>query len=235
MAVLILAAAAPAGAQCRSDERPVASDDCPPDGPAPGATAATAAGTAAVVVPPTSATDDYERIDALRQQGMTTNFPGSQESILRDRGGWRSRLADKGIYVRGQSINSLVVDIRGEGHSGSPQLYSGQKPTFTTANFASATFALDRLGLDDAQVTVGTEFVGTTWAPGGPTQLQLTVLEYYQSFLDKRLELKVGINANLTNFVGVFAGGNPILAAGLGGLIPVQVGLSASPANSFLF
>ncbi len=167
----------------------------------------------------------------MGQRGLTTNFPGIADTILADKSGWRSRLAEQGVFVRAQSINMLGLDLLGNNRDG-PQLYSGQRLTAGSSNFATASLALDRFGIADGQITVGAEFLRTSFAPAGPNQFQLAILEYHQRFANGKIEVKAGFNNNISNYVGIFAGGNPIVSTGVGALVPVQVGLSASPATT---
>ena len=67
-----------------------------------------------------------------------------------------------------------------------------------------------------------------TWEPVGPNALSLATLSYYQTFLNRRVELKVGYLANVVEYWGPFLAGNLSSSIfGPSGLIPVAAGLSA--------
>ena len=82
--------------------------------------------------------------------------------------------------------------------------YSGQKPTFLTNNVMQMTYDLSRYGISDGQIVVGGIYDYDTWEPGGPNALSLATLSYYQTFLNKQVELKVGYLANALSIGGPF-------------------------------
>ncbi len=172
----------------------------------------------------------FEKIDKLRPQGQTTNFPGAFDSVLHDIGGWRSRLAESNLDLRGTSVSSFSKDLFDNGVPRSPQQFTGQKATLSNATQATLSWKFAGEGEDIGQLVVGAQALLTNWQQVGPTQVQLIQLQYYQSFMDRRLEVTAGFNTNLINFVGIFAGGNPLLAGGLAATIPAQVGMSVAPA-----
>jgi porin len=47
-----------------------------------------------------------------------------------------------------------------------------------------------------------------TWEPGGPNASSLATLSYYQTVLNKQVELKVGYMANVVEYWGPFLAGN---------------------------
>jgi porin len=67
-----------------------------------------------------------------------------------------------------------------------------------------------------------------TWEPGGPNASSLATLSYYQTFLNRQVELKVGYQANVVEYWGPFLAGNLASSIfGPSGSIPVEAGLSA--------
>lgn len=166
---------------------------------------------------------------------LTTRFPGTIDTILGDRGGWRSSLADRDIGVEIQSANSGILSFNGSGAPRDPQVYNGQRPTLQTqAVTGYMTIGLGRHGSDETRITVGGGYSVTTFDPNGPPTVYVSALNLYQSFFDKKVEVKIGFNENYLEYVGLFAGGNITLTTGLASLIPIQVGLSAgaSPTPS---
>jgi porin len=90
------------------------------------------------------------------------------------------------------------------------------------------TYDLSRYGIPDGQIVLGGIYNFDTWAPAGPNALSLATLSYYQTFLNKRVELKFGYLANAVEFWGPFLAGN--LAASIFGPsanIPVELGINA--------
>jgi hypothetical protein len=108
------------------------------------------------------------------------------------------------------------------------QVYNGQKPTFFTNNVMQLTYDLSRYRIPDGQIVLGGVYNFDTWAPAGPNALSLATLSYYQTFLNKLVELKFGYLANAVEFWGPFLAGN--LAASIFGpssTIPVELGINA--------
>ena len=87
------------------------------------------------------------------------------------------------------------------------------------------TYDLSRYGIPDGQIVLGGVYNFDTWAPAGPNALSLATLSYYQTFLNKQIELKLGYLDNVWEFWGPFLAGN--LAASIFGpsaTIPVETG-----------
>ena len=94
------------------------------------------------------------------------------------------------------------------------------------------TYDLSRYGIPDGQIVLGGIYNFDTWAPGGPNALSVATLSYYQTFLNKLVELKIGYLANAVEFWGPFLAGN--LAASIFGpsaTIPVELGINALPGQ----
>ena len=167
--------------------------------------------------------------DALRVKGLIVALPGPQDTIDPDFAGLRSSLAALGIGYIGYSSNNFFDNmLPAERTTLGQQVYSGQKPTFFTNNVMQMTYDLSRYGISDGQIVVGGIYNFDTWEPGGPNASSLATLSYYQTFLNKQVELKVGYLANVVEYWGPFLAGN--LSSGIfgpSGSIPVEAGLSA--------
>ena len=167
--------------------------------------------------------------DALRVKGLIIALPGPQDTIDPDVAGLRSSLAALGIGYIGYSNNNFFDNmLPAERATLGRQVYSGQKPTFFTNNVMQMTYDLSRYGISDGQMVIGGIYNYDTWEPGGPNALSLTTFSYYQTFLNKQVELKVGYLANAVEYWGPFLAGN--LSSGIfgpSGSIPVEAGLSA--------
>jgi porin len=180
----------------------------------------------AFVPTPATPTPDFE---ALRIKGLAIALPGPQDTIDPDFAGMRSSLAALGIGYIGYSSNNFYDNmLPAERATFGQQLYNGQKPTFFTNNVMQMTYDLSGYGISDGQIVVGGIYNFDTWEPGGPNASSLASLSYYQTFLNRQVELKVGYQANVVEYWGPFLAGN--LAAsifGPSGSIPVEAGLSA--------
>ncbi len=87
---------------------------------------------------------------------------------------------------------------------------------------------LGRHGIPDGQIVLGGVYNFDTWAPAGPNAESVATLSYYQTFLNRQVELKLGYLNNAVEFWGPFLAGN--LAAsifGPSGNIPVELGINA--------
>jgi porin len=195
-----------------------------------GCSAIRAAEPGAAVSPPaiTSATTPSPDFESLRIKGLNISLPGPQDTIDPDYAGIRSSLASLGIGYIGYSNNNFYNNLLpAERSTLGQQTYNGQKPTFLTNNVMQLTFDLSRYGISDGQIVVGGIFVYDTWEPAGPNALSLATLSYYQTFLNKQVELKFGYLNNFLEFWGPFLAGS--LSASIFGpssTIPVETGFN---------
>src|SRR6478609_5616957 len=166
---------------------------------------------------------------SLRIKGLIVALPGPQDTIDPDFAGIRSSLAALGIGYVGYTNNNFYNNmLPAERSTFGQQVYNGQKPTFFTNNVMQMTYDLSRYGISDGQIVVGGIYNFDTWEPGGPNASSLATLSYYQTFLNRQVELKVGYLANAVEYWGPFLAGN--LSSGIfgpSGSIPVEAGLSA--------
>lgn len=174
----------------------------------------------------------FAEFDRLKTQGLTTDFPGAFETITRDAGGVRSWLYDHDLYFRGLSSNTLSYDVVGDNRSRRPQNYIGQRLTATQSNELRVSWKFGGSGEDITQLNVAGLFNLTSWRAIGPSGAKFSMLNVYSSFLDRRIEVKAGFGQNISEFVGIFAGGNPILASGLAASIPLSTGMSGGTTVS---
>ncbi|MFK4873776.1 carbohydrate porin [Novosphingobium sp. ZW T3_23] len=172
----------------------------------------------------------FMEFDKLRTQGQTTDFPGVGQTLTKDVGGIRSWLYDSDLYFRGVSSNTLTRDVSGNGLADGAQSYTGQKLTFTQSNELRLSWKVGGTGEDITQINVGGLFSIANWRQLGPSGARFSNLTVFSSFLDRTIEVKAGYNQNLSDFVGIFAGGNPILASGVAGSIPLSTGMSGGTA-----
>jgi porin len=175
---------------------------------------------------PAAPTPDF---DALRIKGLAIALPGPQDTIDPNFAGIRSSLAAVGVGYIGYSNNNFFDNmLPAERTTFGQQVYSGQKPTYFTNNVMQMTYDLSRYGISDGQIVVGGIYNFDTWEPGGPNASSLATLSYYQTFLNRQVELKVGYQANVVEYWAPFLAGNLASSIfGPSGSIPVEAGLSA--------
>ena len=155
---------------------------------------------------PATPTPDFQ---SLRIKGLTIALPGPQDTIDPDFAGIRSSLAALGIGYIGYSSNTFFNNMLPvERTTFGPQAYNGQKPTFVTNNVMQLTYDLSRSGIPDGQIVLGGIYQFDTWNPGGPNALSLATFTFYQTFLNKQVELKFGYLNNSFEFWGPYLSGN---------------------------
>jgi len=180
--------------------------------------------------PPAPPANDYSRFEPLRWKGLIVPIPGPADTVDKRAFGLRDALADLGIGYFAYTVSYFTTNLaKHEGPVDGNQLYSGQKFTYNSANFAYLMFDLSRYGVPDGQFVLGGAYDKTNWNPGGPNTLNLTVASYYQTLFDKAVELKIGLFPNSVEFIGTYVGGN--LAGGIFGSsasVTAEVGSSGS-------
>lgn len=167
----------------------------------------------------------FAKFDNLREKGIWLNIPGPADTIDQDKDGVRSALAALGIGYVGWTQNTLI-DNRMPNASKSTifnQRYIGESPTFGTVNSMIVTYDLGRFGIPDGQITVGAEQQYWTWKPAGPDRVGINTIAFYQTFFDRKLELKMGYLRNHDEFLGM----NPF---GPTSVILSQAGMSNNSA-----
>ncbi|MDH2347776.1 carbohydrate porin [Bradyrhizobium sp. SSUT77] len=154
--------------------------------------------------------DPFAKFENLRQKGLVLGVPGPADTVVQDKGGVRSALADLGIGYVAWTVNSFANNLLPDAARSTiaNQLYNGQNPTFNTYTYMIVTYDLSRYGIPDGQIVVGAEQQYYTWKPGGPDRLGISQITYYQTFFDKKLELKAGYLNNIYEFGGTVVGGN---------------------------
>jgi porin len=193
----------------------------------------------AIVIGPASATagqaQDCQRLDSMFEPKWAIQYLPVCDSILQDIDGWRSTLADYGVATRVRYSAILTYDLLQNNRPAAPQAYNGQKTTFFTAPVVDLTVDLGRWGLDNAKLSVSGTYGYASFDPIGPTAAKISNLTYYQSFLNRAIEVKFGFTTNYNDWVGVLTGGSPVLATGLSSLVPVEAGLSVDPGPTPAF
>lgn len=194
----------------------------------------------AVIAPPSlpPGQNPYALADSLKIRGWIIPTPSASATLDQGLFGLRNTLAENGISYFGISATTFQDNLLRHAlpagnqfgkHSRDNQLYSGQLPTYVTQNQFYAMYDLQRYGIPDGQIVFNVSSISTNWNPAGPNGLYLGEASYYQTFLDKKVEVKVGLLQNSVEFLGAQVGGS--LASGVFGPnagIPVENGLNSS-------
>jgi len=177
---------------------------------------AQAADKASSNLPSAPPVDDYSRFDRLRWKGLSVPLPGPADTLDQGAFGLRDALADLGIgyfAFSGSYFTTNMIDHAGPVNGN--QLYSGQRLTYSSSNYAYLTYDLSRHGVPNGQLVVGGAYVSTNWNPLGPNTFSLAEASYYQTLFDGVAELKIGYLQNSMEFLGTFVGNS--LAGGIFG------------------
>jgi porin len=144
-------------------------------------------------------------------KGWDIRFPSFGDTITQDYGGWRSRLASAGIGLIEYNINRFQANMLDTPRRGptvnqfykSAQSYWGQSPSFSNVNIMFLTYDLSRFGVPDGQLQFSGVNAYATWQGYIPDTFAMSALAYYQTFFDRRLEVKFGTNTHFMLLAGV--------------------------------
>ena len=187
-----------------------------------------ASGLLATEATPQTLPDPYASADALKIKGWNIPIVGAGDTLDQNLFGVRNVLAENGIGYFGFTNSYFSDNVLRHGMpvgNRDNQLYSGQLPTVFSSNFGYLNYDLSRFGIPNGQIVLGMNFVRTSWNSLGPNNLGLSTATYYQTFLHKIIEFKIGYIANSLEFLGTYVGGS--LAGGVfgpNGTIPVEQG-----------
>jgi porin len=177
-----------------------------------------------------AASEPFERYDKLAMRGWERSLPKSRDTVISDKFGIRSALADAGIGLTVFGSNAVQYDtLQNNYRQDGPQRYNGQRFTRSiTSVTLLATYDLGRIGVGDGQL-IFSAFNSThsLRQVNGPATTRIGRLAYFQSLFDDKVEFKIGYFDNFYEFLGTqtggsFAGG----ALGPQASVPNEVGLS---------
>ena len=142
-------------------------------------------------------------------KGWNIGFPSFGDTLTQDHGGWRSSLASAGIGLIEYNLTRFqanLLDTPREGPRFNPfyqsaQNYWGQSPSFNNFSVVVLTYDLSRIGVPDGQLQFSGITTYATWKGFVPDVLTMNFLAYYQTWFDRRLEMKLGLR-NQNEFVG---------------------------------
>ncbi len=198
-----------------------------------------------VIPPPAPAPgqNPYALADTLKIRGWLIPVPGATDTIDQGLFGLRTKLAESGISYFGISATTFQDNLLRHAlpagnvfgkHSRDSQIYSGQLPTYVTQNQLYVLYDLNRYGIPDGQIQFDVSSFSTNWNPAGPNGLYLGLAAYYQTLFNKKVEIKVGLLQNSTEFLGSQVGGS--LSSGVFGpsaSLPNENGQSSSGVPTY--
>ena len=191
---------------------------------------------------------DLRRLDkAYAIKMWDFRSPSQADTLLGDVGGLRTALDRYGLGFIEYNItqladNTLATPLKTpQQYAPSPnrgavaagnQVYNGERPTLVNISLLYAIADTSRLGIPEGQIVVGASKLNSTWQPLLPNQFSLQQFTYYQTLLDKKLELEIGLLSNTSNFVGTNIGGTFATTFGPAAAVHVLLGMSfvQSPA-----
>jgi porin len=160
--------------------------------------------------------------------GWNNPFPSFADTLLQDFGGWRSELANYGIGFLDYNITLSATNVLNTPTTNNgTQAYWGQRPSVANANNPWLTYDLSQFGIPDGQIQLAAFFITSSWQPYLADETKLGRLSYYQTFLDKKLEMNIGFLENSTNFIGVNVGGQLQSPFGPDAAIPTELGIAS--------
>jgi porin len=183
-------------------------------------------------------------------KGWNIPFPSFSDSITGDAGGWRSELAKAGFgfsaftsaVFADNMLNTPTSVPRSYPTCTGPnykllnticagnQIYFGQKPSYQVQPQAFLTYDLSQWGVPDGQLTVAGVLNNTNDDGYAPNILSLYNLNWYQTLLDRKIEIKAGYVTQFYEFMGTNVGGNIATPFGTSASMPALLGLGVSNA-----
>ena len=180
--------------------------------------------------PSDNSPNTLEMLSSLKEKGAELAYPGfGTDSLLQNDGNVRSSLANLGIGVNPYTSDIFAYNVFNNASPRRPRDYLGQGPTIGLGSQAVLiTYDMSHLGVPGGQIIFQPQAQLNSYTPNGPNEVTIGQLQYYQSLLNRTIEMKVGWGANLEEFTGVFGiGGNPTVnTGGITAAIPIEVGLS---------
>jgi porin len=212
---------------------------------AQGIVSPTGAGLNPVIAPPAlpPGQNPYALADSLKIRGWIIPTPSASATLDQGLFGVRNKLAENGISYFGISATTFQDNLLRHAlpagnylgkHSRDNQLYNGQLPTYITQEQLYVMYDLQRYGIPNGQIQLGLSLMANNWNPAGANGFFLLNANYYQTFLNGKVEVKIGQIANSVEFLGTQVGGS--LANGVFGpnaSIPIENGLNSSGTPSY--
>lgn len=181
---------------------------------------------------------DYDKVYGWK--GWNIPFPSFANTVMQDKGGIRTSLANHGIGLLIMNDSFLTTNLYDSPRGGpvynpyfrTNQTYNGQKSTYSHSTQFLVTYDLGRLGLPGGQLQYQQSLACSTYDPGTRCMGSIAALSYYQSMLNNQLELRAGVYALQYDFAGAFVAGNLSNALGPGSQPLTLVGVSSTQATT---
>ncbi len=226
-----------ANADARADDEPAAAAGSSKAGPQ-GEAVATATGDVASVDATQQVVPSLDH--GMRGQPSCHNYDefvsrGSEapiittcETLSPDLLGLRPKLYDNGWMFMGFYSASETYDLRGQERR--PQMYNGQRPSYSGTLVTITTYDLSRLGWwgQKSQLTFEANSWRTTYRDAGLNDdLAVSQLSVQQEFAKGRVRIQYGYYGMMGQFVGLFLGASTASSAlGPSSIIPNLAGMA---------
>ncbi|MEG1678686.1 MAG: carbohydrate porin [Stenotrophomonas sp.] len=166
--------------------------------------------------------------DKFVSRGSESPIITTCETLSPELLGLRPKLYDNGWMFMGFYSASETYDLRGQ--EARPQMYNGQRPSFSGTLLTITTYDLSRLGWwgKKSQLTFEVNSWRTTYRDAGMNDnAAVTQLSVQQEFADGRVRLQYGYYGMLGQFVGLFLGASTASSAlGPTSIIPNLAGMA---------
>ncbi|MFJ9990165.1 carbohydrate porin [Pseudomonas putida] len=174
------------------------------------------------------------KYDRYNHKGSEAPFPSNCESISPELGGLRKAMYEAGWNAQFLYTNGLTYDLKG--HDGGKQVYSGQKPSYTTTGSLIITHDLERHGLPAGSLfTLGGSFNYNSFRGDGLREAFISQFSARVPLYDDRVIVQAGYFSLAKQFYGTLLGNN-IAASTLGpssGLLAQVGALGFKPSPAF--
>jgi len=176
-----------------------------------------------------SATPTCQDYDAFVSRGSESPIITTCETLSPELLGLRPKLYDNGWMFMGFYSATETYDLRGQ--EARPQMYNGQRPSFSGTLATITTYDLSRLGWwgRRSQLTFEANSWRTVYRDAGLNDdAAVTQLSVQQEFADGRVRIQYGYYGMLGQFVGLFLGASTASSAlGPTSIIPNLAGMAA--------
>lgn len=145
--------------------------------------------------------------DKYNVRGSETPIPSNCDTIDPELGGLRKTLADHGWNFQTVVQYSGGYDVLN--HEGGPQLYSGQRPSYSLFSMGILTYDLGRIGLNEgSQFAFEPNVMHNTYKMDGDNSVFIGQASALLPFFDGRMSVQAGIYRFGAQFYGTIVGTN---------------------------
>ena len=172
-------------------------------------------------------------IEAFNYPGAELLLPTFADSITGADNPLRRDLLCHGLAYRVVSNDNFTASPQSDPAAAAPQVYVGQRPTWTVASYYFLAADLRSLHLAGYQISTIAVVSRTSWYPGTLEASKMLQAVVFKSFFHKRIEIRAGYQNNDDQFVGMQVGGNA--ASGSVGVFAVpqnEMGLAYAPLSA---